>query len=140
MGRHALNRAVPALRKATRRILPTFRRNRRSRHGSRNLPALALQLIPRKPHENKRRSCGSQRFRDLHSCYDLARDRATRGMLATAHCRHYAYRDRASYMHSIMNPEGIPAASRWCLCGILAVFVWNPCWHRRIGLTYIWVF
>ena len=72
-------------RKVTRRVLPPvyvrtlrdrFRHNRGNRHGSNNLPALALQPGLRKPHENRSRRRRSNHFHDLHPCCDLARDRA----------------------------------------------------------------
>ena len=88
-GRHALNRAVLTRRKVTLRVLPPFRHNRGNRHGSHNLPALALQLGLRKSHENRSRRRCSQRFHYLHPCYALSRDRAARG--TTVHCRHHSF-------------------------------------------------
>ena len=103
-GRHALNRAVLTRRKVTPRVLPPFRHNRGNRHGSHNLPALALQLGLRKSHENRSRRRCSQRFHDLHPCYDLARDRAARG--TTVHCRHHSFEIVLHVQYMYVVPAG----------------------------------
>ena len=108
-GRHALNRAVLTRRKVTPRVLPPFRHNRGNRHGSHNLPALALQLGLRKSHENRSRRRCSQRFHDLHPCYDLARDRAARG--TTVHCRHHSFEIERRTMHTVQYMYVVPAGS-----------------------------
>ena len=135
-----MNRAVLTRRKVTPRVLPPFRHNRGNRHGSHNLPALALQLGLRKSHENRSRRRCSQRFHDLHPCYDLARDRAARG--TTGHCRHHSFA-RSYYMYSTCtssrparsssrpkltyNSDVAGMASWRHPSGIPVVFVRHPC-------------
>ena len=83
---HACRRAVLARKKATRRVLPAYRYNRRHSHGGHYLPALTLQLCLRKSHERRSgRSC-SKRLRDLYPRDEVAHIRATREV--TGHGRH----------------------------------------------------
>ena len=137
-------------RKVTLRVLPPFRHNRGNRHGSHNLPTLALQLGLRKSHENMQeptpRAAANVSMICTHVTIWLGIEPqeaplCIAGIILSSVVHvlpvQYMYVVPAgsvefpaqTHMQFGCSRHGILAASRWCSCGILAVSPWHPGWH-----------